>query len=69
MATAPVVSQPPKRRYSLLTRRDRLTLGLMIGIPTLVAAVFVWLPTVLSFLLFHLVERDRVGQDPVHGPA
>src|SRR5262245_9522592 len=51
MAIVPVASRPPGRRYSLLTRRDRVVLGLMIGIPTLIAAAFVWLPTVLSFFL------------------
>jgi multiple sugar transport system permease protein len=51
MATAPIASRPPGGRYSLLTRRDKVVLALMIAIPTLIAAAFVWLPTVLSFFL------------------
>ena len=40
-----------KRRYSILTRRDRITLALMVGIPTLLCLFFIWLPTVASFFL------------------
>ncbi len=41
---------PPgkKRRYSPLSRRDRLTLALMVGIPTFVVVVFIALPTLFS---------------------
>ncbi|MEP6844085.1 MAG: sugar ABC transporter permease [Pseudolysinimonas sp.] len=45
------VSRRPRRRYSLLNRRDRVVLGVMVGIPTLIQLVLVWIPTVLSVLL------------------
>lgn len=35
-------------RLRQLTTRDRVVLGLMVGIPTLVELLFVWLPTVAS---------------------
>ncbi len=37
-----------RRRYSLLTRGDKLMLALMVAIPTLIQLVFVWIPTLLS---------------------
>jgi len=40
-----------KSRYSLLTRRDKLTLALMVGIPTILCLSFIWLPTLASILL------------------
>ncbi len=39
------------RRFSLLTKRDRVVLGLMVAVPTLIQLTFVWIPTVLSVLL------------------
>ena len=45
------VSRGRRRRYSPLTRRDRLTLALMVGIPTFVILFLVALPTVLSIIL------------------
>jgi multiple sugar transport system permease protein len=46
------VSEPRRRgRYSLLTRRDKLVLALMVGIPLLVDLAFIWGPTVASFIL------------------
>jgi ABC-type sugar transport system permease subunit len=56
-ATAPLgpqaggaVAPAPRRksRYSLLTGRDKLTLGLMVGIPTFLCLFFIWLPTLAS---------------------
>ena len=55
-ATAPPVPQPGgavaavprKGHYSLLTGRDKLTLGLMVGIPTFLCLFFIWLPTIAS---------------------
>jgi multiple sugar transport system permease protein len=40
-----------KRRYSLLSRGDRITLWLMAGIPTAIVFVFVLLPTFTSIIL------------------
>ncbi|MGZ3381483.1 MAG: carbohydrate ABC transporter permease [Isosphaeraceae bacterium] len=41
---------PPRkrRRYSVLTRRDKLVLGLMVGIPLLLDLVFIWGPAIAS---------------------
>jgi multiple sugar transport system permease protein len=61
----PILSAPPgtvpggadaatdrrPRRYSMLTRRDRVTMALMVGIPTFLCLFFIWFPTILSFLL------------------
>jgi multiple sugar transport system permease protein len=35
----------------MLTGRDRLTMGLMVGIPTLLCIGFIWIPTIASFFL------------------
>ena len=35
-------------RYSLLTRRDKVVMGLMVGIPTFLCLSFIWLPTLAS---------------------
>ncbi|MHC5795468.1 carbohydrate ABC transporter permease [Lacisediminihabitans sp. FW035] len=40
-----------RRRYSLLTRRDKIVLAVMVAIPTLIQLIFIWIPTVLSILL------------------
>jgi ABC-type sugar transport system permease subunit len=40
-----------RRRYSLLTGRDKLVLGLMVGIPLLFDFALIWGPTFVSFLL------------------
>jgi multiple sugar transport system permease protein len=40
-----------RRRYSLLSQGDKLTLGLMIGIPTFLCIALIWLPTLASILL------------------
>lgn len=46
-------NKPPKRkrRYSPLNRGDKLTLFLMVGIPTLVVTVLVIIPLILSVVL------------------
>ncbi|MFI5198754.1 MAG: carbohydrate ABC transporter permease [Candidatus Limnocylindrales bacterium] len=38
----------PRHRYSVLTRRDKIVLGLMIGVPVAFDLVFIWGPTVAS---------------------
>jgi ABC-type sugar transport system permease subunit len=40
-----------RRRYSLLTRRDKVVLGLMVGLPLLLDFALIWAPTVASFAL------------------
>ncbi|HEY6570216.1 MAG TPA: sugar ABC transporter permease [Candidatus Limnocylindrales bacterium] len=40
-----------RRRYSLLTGRDKLVLGLMVGIPLALDLIFIWGPTIVSFFL------------------
>jgi ABC-type sugar transport system permease subunit len=46
-------STSPVRRGHLrqLTRRDRVVLGIMIGVPTLIQLVLVWIPTLASIVL------------------
>ena len=46
-----IASRPRKRRYSVLTRRDRVVLLLMVGIPVALTVIFIWLPTLASILL------------------
>lgn len=40
-----------RRRFSLLTRRDKITLGFLIGVPAVIHITLVWIPTVCSILL------------------
>ena len=40
-----------RRRYSMLTRRDKIVLAIMVAIPTLIEMVLIWIPTVLSVFL------------------
>lgn len=40
-----------KKRYSLLSRRDKITLGLMAGIPTFLVVFFILIPTIASIVL------------------
>jgi len=50
-AGATAVSGRVRRRYSLLTRRDKLILALMVGIPLLLDVIFIWGPTFVSVLI------------------
>jgi multiple sugar transport system permease protein len=62
-----VVTQPARRRrrYSLLSRRDKITLGLMLGIPAFVHILFVWVPTVASVLLSFTTWNGIGGLDKI----
>jgi multiple sugar transport system permease protein len=40
-----------RRRYSLLTRQDKLVLGLAVGIPAFIHIFLVWVPTISSVIL------------------
>lgn len=54
-----------RRRFSVLARRDKLVLGLMVGIPTFLHVFFIWLPTlasgVLSFTSWNGIGLDRIA--------
>ena len=41
----------PRRRYSLLTRRDKTVLALMVGVPLFFDLALIWGPTIVSVLL------------------
>lgn len=46
------VSEPRKRkRFSLLTRRDKIVLGVMVGVPLFFDLALIWGPTIVSILL------------------
>jgi len=50
-AGATAVTGRIRRRYSLLTRRDKIVLGLMVGIPLFFDVALIWGPTIVSFFL------------------
>jgi ABC-type sugar transport system permease subunit len=62
VGTAGVAFSEPRRRgrYSLLTRRDKLTLGAMVGIPLFFDLALIWGPTVVSVLL-SFTKWDGIG--------
>jgi len=47
-------------RFSLLTRRDKLTLALMVGIPLIFDLVLIWGPTVTS-VFFSFTKWNGIG--------
>jgi len=60
--------RPPARRRRLrqLTTRDRIVLGVMIAIPTLIQAVLVWIPTLASIGL-SFAKWDGLALSDIHG--
>jgi len=40
-----------RRRFSVLTRRDKLVLGLAVGVPAFIHIALVWVPTISSIFL------------------
>ena len=44
------VASRRRRRYSLLTRRDKIMLSLMVGIPLFLDLVFIWGPAIASII-------------------
>lgn len=52
-------------RKRLLTRRDRLTLGLMAGLPTILHMTLVWV-TALASILLAFTTWDGIGFDAIH---
>src|SRR3954453_4372680 len=60
--TAPAATSKPRRRRRgrLLTRRDKIVLWVMVGIPAAIHLTFVWVPAVLSVLL-SFTSWDGIG--------
>jgi multiple sugar transport system permease protein/raffinose/stachyose/melibiose transport system permease protein len=53
-----------RRRFSMMTRRDRLVLTLMVAVPTLIQLIFIWIPTLLSIGL-SFVKWNGLGLDSI----
>jgi multiple sugar transport system permease protein len=51
---------PTRSRYTLLTRRDKLTLGLMVGIPLFFDLAMIWGPTLVS-VAFSFTNWNGIG--------
>lgn len=60
--------RPPARRRRLrqLGTRDRVVLGVMVAIPTLIQALFVWIPTLASIAL-SFAKWDGLALSDIHG--
>lgn len=61
--TSPSAKAPQGHRR-LLTRRDRLTLGLMAGVPTILHVALVWL-TALASIALAFTTWDGIGFDSI----
>jgi multiple sugar transport system permease protein len=67
MATSPAAAATPRprRRFSLLTRQDRLVLALAVGIPALIHIGLVWVPTLASVALSFTSWNGIGGLDKI----
>ncbi|MFI7296619.1 sugar ABC transporter permease, partial [Streptomyces sp. NPDC050121] len=68
-AVPPPGTASPKKRIPqghrrLLTRRDRLTLGLMAGVPTILHVTLVWV-TALASIALAFTTWDGIGFDSI----
>lgn len=50
----------PRRRTRRLSTRDKVILGAMVGVPTMLHVVLVWLPTLVSIIL-SFAKWDGIG--------
>lgn len=50
-ALTPAQATRRRRRFSMLTRRDKVVLALMVGIPLILDLAFIWGPTLASVVL------------------
>ncbi len=67
MAVTPNAAGNPRRRrrYSLLTRQDKIVLGLAVGIPAFIHIFLVWVPTVASVVLSFTQWNGIGGLDKI----
>ncbi|MEU3936375.1 sugar ABC transporter permease [Streptomyces sp. NPDC029044] len=63
-APTPPPAKVPHGHRRLLTRRDRLTLGLMAGVPTILHVALVWL-TALASIALAFTTWDGIGFDSI----
>jgi len=61
---APVNKRVPRGHKRLLTRRDRLTLGFMAGVPTVLHVALVWV-TALASIALAFTSWDGIGFDSI----
>jgi multiple sugar transport system permease protein len=60
VATSEPTKTKRKKRFSLHTRRDKVVLALLLGIPAAIHIFFVWVPALLSILL-SFARWDGIG--------
>ena len=61
---APVHKRVPQGHKRLLTRRDRITLGFMAGVPTILHVALVWV-TALASIALAFTTWDGIGFDSI----
>lgn len=61
---APEKKRVPQGHRRLLTRRDRITLGLMAGVPTILHVALVWV-TALASIALAFTSWDGIGFDSI----
>jgi multiple sugar transport system permease protein len=64
-SASPARKRRKSRRFSLLTRRDKLTLGLMVGIPAFIHIFLIWVPTIGSIVLSFTSWNGVGGLDKI----
>ncbi len=62
---SPSTGRKRRKRFSLLTRRDKLTLGLMVGIPAFIHIFLIWMPMLGSIVLSFTSWNGIGGLDKI----